>query len=135
MEYSIIKELHGKVCSKVEVVEYLEASRNQAVLFHLAEGGIVALSHDQCCCEDVLVEDIVGELSDLVEHPLYEAEVASCGPSEPTGEYDSETWTYYKFGTAKGCVSIRWVGSSNGYYSESVDVFVFGGNPSEERES
>ena len=64
-----------------------------------------------------------GNLSDLENSPILVAEeVSSVGAKEPVKSYDdSYTWTFYKFSTIKGSVTVRWLGTSNGYYSESVD--------------
>lgn len=78
--------------------------------------------HDQDCCESVDINDIVGDLQDLVGEPLLIAEEVS-NEDGPEPEYaDSYTWTFYKFATRKGYVDVRWLGQSNGYYSEGVSL-------------
>jgi hypothetical protein len=78
--------------------------------------------HSQDCCESVSVEDIVGDLQDLVGLPLLIAdEVEGEGPADFEA-YESHTWTFYKFATRKGYVDVRWLGTSNGYYSEGVSL-------------
>ena len=90
--------------------------------------GVFIFSHRQKCCEDVHIESIVGDLNDLVGQTILKAEVSKSfeAPSDITyadGETpDSETWTFYKLASIKGYVDIRWFGSSNGYYSEEVEI-------------
>lgn len=97
------------------------------MVFTTSEGEKFRLFHMQDCCESVTVEDIVGNLQDLIGTPLLMAEeVCNDQDVNPDGvtipEYqESFTWTFYKLATIKGYVTIRWYGESNGYYSESVD--------------
>lgn len=94
------------------------------MVFTLDNGEKYKLYHNQDCCESVSIEDIVGDLSDLVGSPLTMAEEVSNHDDPPSSDDympESYTWTYYKLATVKGYVTVRWFGSSNGYYSESVD--------------
>jgi len=77
--------------------------------------------HSQDCCESVEINDITGDLQDLIGDPLLIADEV-IGESQDFGQYDSCTWTFYKFATRKGYVDVRWLGESNGYYSENVDL-------------
>lgn len=111
-----IGELLGKTLLSVK-------NYNDQIDFVCDDGTVYCMYHEQDCCESVSVEDIVGDLYDLIGSPLLEAEESSNSEEPATDNWEeSWTWTYYKLGTIKGHVNIRWYGSSNGYYSESVSV-------------
>jgi hypothetical protein len=112
-----IEDLLGKTLLKVEQVGLGE------LIFLTAEGKRFHFYHNQECCESVTIEDIAGDLADLVGEPILVAEevTSNQNPQDITKEYqDSFTWTFYKLATRKGYVTIRWYGESNGYYSERV---------------
>tara|TARA_B110000977_G_scaffold155955_1_gene198416 strand:+ start:359 stop:757 length:399 start_codon:yes stop_codon:yes gene_type:complete len=113
------EELQGRILCKVVNLD------GDELRFHLTEQHYVRMYHSQDCCESVYIEDIVGDLDDLVGTPLLLVEEVSSYEGESRSQ-DFETWTYYRFRTIKGNVDIRWYGSSNGYYSESVDIQIVG---------
>ena len=125
-----LKELIGKALISVEKID------NYEIIFTCEDGKQYKMYHRQDCCEDVYIEDIIGDLQDLVGSPILKAEeVSNYKPTttqeikltQEAEEYDGTcTWTFYKFATIKGYVDIRWFGSSNGYYSESVDFILLG---------
>jgi hypothetical protein len=110
-----ISELVGKTFIKVE-------SDNYDFVHFVSdlEGQSYKLHHLQDCCEDVAIESIVGDLSDLVDTPILVAEARSNFGEKEYG--DVEEWTFYTFRTIKGSVDIRWYGTSNGYYSTSASL-------------
>ena len=112
-------ELVGKVLTRIEV-SYDE------IIFHCENEEKYRMFHEQDCCEIVAIEDIVGDLADLLYSYIFRAtkdsdQDAPIGIEKAEDPYGSSTWTFYNISTAKGCVTIRWYGESNGYYSESVD--------------
>lgn len=92
---------------------------SDTVHFKMADGRRFQMFHSQDCCENVSVAEVVGDVADLVGGTVLLAE-ESTNSGDPPSEYASWTWTFYRIITDKGLVVIRWLGQSNGYYSESV---------------
>lgn len=100
-------------------------SKTDVLVFVDSDGPTLHLfQHSQDCCESVYLEDIIGDLADLIGYPLLQAELVT--EESTTDEWgNSQTWSFYKFATVKGSVTFRWYGESNGYYSETVEYYQF----------
>jgi hypothetical protein len=85
--------------------------------FAMDNGDMFVVHHQQSCCEHVYIEDICGDLEDLIDTPILVAEERT---QDEEYQYGDAMWTFYELRTIKGSVTIRWHGSSNGYYSISV---------------
>lgn len=119
-KYLEFSDLLGKTITHIEGAE----KGSDCIKLTTSDGDRFQLWHSQDCCETVDVDDVNGDVADLIGLPLTLAE-ESTSNTNPEGvqiEYqDSFTWTFYRLGTTKGVVVLRWYGASNGYYSESVN--------------
>lgn len=112
-----ISELLGQTLT--EVTRNIGPYEEDEIHFTTREGKKYRMYHQQDCCESVHIEDINGDLQSLLGEEIRLAEETS--HNADTLNSDSITWTFYHIATVKGLVTIRWNGTSNGYYSEAVD--------------
>jgi hypothetical protein len=115
-----LSALEGRVLVSIEKNE-----PGDELLFTTDTGQRYLMSHYQDCCETVSIEDICGDLNDLIGTPILVAEERTDSGSY---EYGTYTWTFYTLRTIKGSVDIRWHGHSNGYYSEGVSFELLRGD-------
>lgn len=112
-----LTELLGKILKSVYV-------NHDSITFNFTNGESYRFEHRQDCCEHVCIESVNGDWYRLCGQPLLRAEERTS--SEPFNgkpeSAESFTWTFYTFATQLDTVDVRWLGLSNGYYSESVDL-------------
>jgi hypothetical protein len=126
------EKLKGKTIKKISNLE-IGRGYDELIEFQCTDGSRFGMKYDPDCCASCNIEDIAGDITDLLNTPILLAEeVSSREPTnqikkqrEKDGQYGSgsETWTFYKLSTIKGSVTIRWYGESNGYYSESASFY------------
>lgn len=103
----------------------IELSCEKVVI--VTDKGIISLAHYQDCCENVYLEDICGAPEDCIGEKIILFEERNSDttgkPEVDISNYDSYTWTFYEMRTTGGDMNLRWLGTSNGHYSESVSVY------------
>jgi len=105
---------------KGATLEHIYVDKNKDEIYFQSADKQWAMWHEQECCESVVIEDISGDINDLLGSPLLVAEKYTKDGWDNDGDH-THTYTFYRLGTAKGFVDIRWYGGSNGYYSEEVE--------------
>lgn len=110
--------LVGKTVVKQEMASF---RGNDAIVLTLEGGERFVMTHYQDCCENVGLEDTTGSWDDIVGQKVMSVYENSNGNETV---YGHETYTFYTINTFKGSVTLRWYGSSNGYYSESVGCYL-----------
>lgn len=108
------EDLLGVTLSRIDVTD-----EKDEITFTASDGRMFRQWHEQDCCENVTVEDIAGDLADLLNVPIALAN-ETAGVCEDADDDGDVQWTFYNLATNKGAVTIRWLGTSNGYYSTSV---------------
>jgi hypothetical protein len=100
--------------------------KSSEILLTTASGRQFRIVHHDDCCESVHIEGTDGEWSSLIgkviESASHEEESADGTLDEYGYSYESATKTTITFKVNDATVVSRWFGSSNGYYSESVNV-------------
>jgi hypothetical protein len=122
---SILAKLDQEDPDVAYALRQLEYKNAEALIFETVESEYYVFVHLFECCEDVYIEDIQGDLEDLVGGPLLLAQEYTSETFQGPDSHDHkgfEVWTFYHFATHKGRVTVRWFGSSNGWYSMKVSL-------------
>ena len=113
------KDFRGKVIYEIKGLEV--GSEKVEIVF--TDGSYVEMWHEQDCCENVEViqvdNDVSRHIGAVIECINEKVNDEADRPDEYT---DSATETFYDIVTSKGYLSFRWLGTSNGYYSETVSI-------------
>ena len=104
----------------------VEVNDSFGELFITTDRASFRMRHDGECCEQVELIDGLDDLRGLVgETVVVAAKAVSDGGAAPKDFTDQgcSEWTFYMLRTANGDATLRWFGSSNGYYSTDVKFY------------
>ena len=110
-----VSDLVGRVVTHIDIAD-------DEMRITCEDGSQFLFYHEQDCCENVYICGVDGDPQALVGYQLLMVDESE-GDDEPDCEYrESWTATRFTFRTTNDTLIVRWIGESNGYYSESVDL-------------
>lgn len=113
-----LEDLVGETLTHIDV-----DGSNDEIMLTTQSGRQIRIYHSQDCCESVTIEDTEGNWHELIGKPILVAEHDEQPLGDPPPKYsDSWTRTSLTFKVDGATVISRWIGESNGYYSESVNI-------------
>ena len=115
--------LKGKTITSIEGLKV----GSEQIQFNCSDGSKYVMGRAFTNLEpvEVLIDDICGDIDDLIGSPIVIAEENYDVPGGPRNTSDkSWTWVFYKFATTKGYVDIKWYGTSDGRYTEHAEMYV-----------
>jgi len=115
MNRTTVETLVGEILTHIDI-----DPDNDVILLTTQSGRQVRIFHDQDCCESVAIKGTDGEWHNLIGKPIVEATQEES--QDDTSEFESCTHTQLSFRVDDATVISRWIGTSNGCYSESVDL-------------
>ena len=113
-----------------QLVKFIDVS-GDSIMITLEDGTKYYFDHQQDCCENVSIYYWKGNYHDLFGKKLLYIDSDNDDFIDETKDIYldySNTCTTIKFVTDENTVISRWIGSSNGYYSESVDLMILESN-------
>ena len=118
-----IQELAGKKIVAIDIVD--DPKKDHEIRIEIEGGRVFRFYHNQDCCESVRIaapKDGDGSLLSLIGKEIREVTQEEDRDDGTDTDYDSWTKTTITFRTDSETVVSRWIGESNGYYSEDVDL-------------
>ena len=122
MDIELIRRRHVEFSDLVgEVLDTVDIDREEnQILLTTRSGRRFMVYHEQDCCETVAISGQDGSFDNLIGKPIVEARDFAVDTGDD--EIDSQTTTTLVFRADDQTVISRWIGDSNGYYSERVDI-------------
>ena len=104
---------------KGEILTAVDIFNGDEIILTTQSGRRVKIFHEQDCCESVGIEGPEGDWTPLLGKVLLECRHES---EQFEREYGTETKTTLTFRVDDTTVVSKWIGESNGYYSEEVHI-------------